>query len=169
MPTLTPCGRTQEILDALHKEHFGQPLWGTYFFRNDQPTKKHPTRDDLDDVVPRCIKCGCTTDEHNATAGEFGSFLCLPASLFLLAGCDATNPRKFAITAIFIANALVYCYFYRSGVCDTALWAFIVGVGQYIATFRPSRAVAALAVCILGCGATCFVFGGWSGEKAPVT
>jgi len=65
----TPCGRTQATLDALLRDSgYGETerAFKMYFFRNDQGTKKFPTRTDLDDDVARCKECGRTIGEHPA-------------------------------------------------------------------------------------------------------
>ena len=62
---LQPCARTRAELDSLIKEHFQKPLWDMLFFTNGVGSKLFPPRDDLDPNIPRCLKCGCTIDEHS--------------------------------------------------------------------------------------------------------
>ena len=65
VPHPTPCGLQRGEFSQLHAQHYGQPIWGTYFFTNVPGTKKHRPRTDLDDHVVRCLECGCTIGEHN--------------------------------------------------------------------------------------------------------
>jgi len=61
------CGRTRGALDGLLTgAQYGEnaPAYNAYFFKNKDGTKMHPTRDDLDDDIDRCKKCGCTIYEH---------------------------------------------------------------------------------------------------------
>ena len=65
--TRQACGFTQGKLDQfLEKASYDihSPAFKVYFFTNMPGTKKHQTRDDLDDEVVRCLKCGCTIDER---------------------------------------------------------------------------------------------------------
>jgi hypothetical protein len=36
-----------------------------YSFKNGTGTAEHPKREELDDDIDRCKKCGCTIDEHH--------------------------------------------------------------------------------------------------------
>ena len=63
-----PCQRTQDKLDQLLKEAPSNDHvnFTRYFFTNVPGTKKHRPRDELDDAAVRCMKCGCTIDEHTS-------------------------------------------------------------------------------------------------------
>jgi hypothetical protein len=58
------CHRTRMELDDLHGKHFGQPIWATLFFMNDQAPAPFVVRSGIPSSIPRCIKCGHTIDEH---------------------------------------------------------------------------------------------------------
>jgi len=64
-----PCNRSRVELDGLLEKGVDKPtLYPSYFFKNKDGTKMHPAREDLDDDIDRCKKCGCTIDEHGEAA-----------------------------------------------------------------------------------------------------
>ena len=62
---LTPCGRTQEMLDQLLKESYGQPLFQAYFFFNKDALTPYKVESHLLSDAIRCKGCGCTIDVHH--------------------------------------------------------------------------------------------------------
>jgi hypothetical protein len=63
-PAGKPCGRTQSKLDELLKDAMydsAQPAFKAFFFTD--PTDLNP-RTGKASHIPRCLKCGCTIDEH---------------------------------------------------------------------------------------------------------
>ncbi len=103
------CQFTRSELIQLLKDNFGHPIWNFYFFANVPGTTLHKPRTDVDDHVVRCLKCGCTIDEHPyhpPEANEDNVGCLRMGSLFSMAGCDAKNPRDrwvLAVGALFIA------------------------------------------------------------------
>ena len=62
---LKPCGFTKgELIDLLKQADKDEVKFDRYFFTNVPGTKKHPTREELDDTLVRCLECGCTIGEH---------------------------------------------------------------------------------------------------------
>ena len=58
------CGFTQATLAQFHAQHYGQPIWGTYFFTTLAP--RHLSHLSINDDLVRCRSCGCTIDEHRS-------------------------------------------------------------------------------------------------------
>lgn len=55
-------------------------------------------------------------------AEDSGSFMCIPTTLFSMAGCDATNPRSCIVSFILFVTAIASCWNFRPGVADTGIW-----------------------------------------------
>ena len=67
MTAPSPCGfAKQELIGLLERAEFdpAKPAFKAYFFTNVPGTKKHPTREELDDNVVRCLHCGNAIAEH---------------------------------------------------------------------------------------------------------
>ena len=70
------CGLTRgEFAQFIKDVKKGEVDFGTYFFTNAPGTKKHQTRDDLDNEVVRCLECGCTIGEHLYAGDSLGDRL----------------------------------------------------------------------------------------------
>ncbi len=100
-PAVKPCGRTQSKLDELLKgADKGEARFERFFFTAAPP--RHLAHLHINDDLVRCLKCGCTIDEHAADASRPCNDDAARRSVFV---CHAVIPNCKKMSGI---RSLVY-------------------------------------------------------------
>jgi hypothetical protein len=136
--------RDQEMREERAKqdqERTDMRLYRTKQDQRDEEMRTERAKQDLGDEQVRQTRAAKYTKQkpNGEEDASFAPFCCFPASLFPLAGCDASNPHVFWLSFFISVVAFGIFWQHRRSVCDTGMWSLVTTSSSIVAAYTPSK------------------------------